>query len=862
MTTSHAASSADAAPRPFSALSLWIDRSIEALWLIAIVAVPLLFLDRDLIWSEAIIAYFEVPKIALLRTLAALIAALWLIQWGLTSRFPFFRTADTSQSASPVALVWIVFRRWLGRRPTNWVVLAVWFYGITTLISTVLSSSFSVSLWGEVPGQDSFATYTVLAHLILFAAIASRLRTMPQLGRLLGAIVVMGVLVSGYAVLQHYGHDFLEALEATGGGRSRVTATTGNAVFAAALMLLSVTTSLVLATVTLSATLESRLSTARNKSWMLWLALIGFWIPVVSVQLLGLIFTFSRGSWIGTLGAFVAFLTLSAIFVGWRSAGQALLVLGISGLLILGVLQPTVIITMFGGSAQFWIFMAASSAALLGGIVLAWRFAEGIGAWLSNLARAVPILQHGTLVKSVAVLGIALALAVVLVGVQSRVNTESGGGDTAAGQVQQRFASISGQVRSGSFSNRGPIWLGSWQLARDHPWFSFDELSLPWLRPVIGYGPDLFRYTYLLVSVPADTSLIPLEPDHAHNYFIHQGVELGLLGFVSSLGLFLAVFAVGAYQLLRHGGDLSTIHKLLLAGLLASLVGRFVEQIVGLSRVSDLTIFWVLMAVFVALPSATSPQPQVVPESPTAPGGTPRPRSRNRSATARSQNIQVVDWRLFIRLAIVAWLLGGIIALTWVKTINYPRAAMAAAESVRLFQQSRDYQGSLAAMDRAIVLGPDVTTYYTAKAAIYAAYLQNERVAPEPECSLELQGVPYDECLIQKNYFSSLAGVEERPLSWRNRLGLANASLALGLDEQAIRLYTELTEMAPASWPLRNRLAEAYITIERPDLALEALEGSLQLTEGYPVPSDAALDLRRSAQQQIQDQGPATTANP
>ena len=122
-----------------------------------------------------------------------------------------------------------------------------------------------------------------------------------------------------------------------------------------------------------------------------------------------------------------------------------------------------------------------------------------------------------------------------------RIST--GAGDGTAGEVQQRFASISGQVRSGSFANRGPIWRGSWDLARNHPWYSFDELSFSWLRPVIGYGPDLFRYTFLLVSQPVDFNRIPLEPDHAHNYFVHQGVEQGLLGLVSSLGLFLTVFA-------------------------------------------------------------------------------------------------------------------------------------------------------------------------------------------------------------------------------------------------------------------------------------------------------------------------------
>ena len=101
--------------------------------------------------------------------------------------------------------------------PQRWVFLAVEFYLGTTLLSTALSGSFTVSLWGEVPGQDGYPAYTIAAYVLLFTVIATHLKTRPQLWRLLGAIVAMGVLVSGYAVLQHYGHDFLNLIETTGG---------------------------------------------------------------------------------------------------------------------------------------------------------------------------------------------------------------------------------------------------------------------------------------------------------------------------------------------------------------------------------------------------------------------------------------------------------------------------------------------------------------------------------------------------------------------------------------------------------------------------------------------------------------------
>ena len=63
-------------------LTLWINRSLELLWLLAVIFIPLAFFGRTeddplFAFSEAVISYVEVPKIALLRTLAGLIAILW-----------------------------------------------------------------------------------------------------------------------------------------------------------------------------------------------------------------------------------------------------------------------------------------------------------------------------------------------------------------------------------------------------------------------------------------------------------------------------------------------------------------------------------------------------------------------------------------------------------------------------------------------------------------------------------------------------------------------------------------------------------------------------------------------------------------
>ena len=114
----------------------------------------------------------------------------------------------------------------------------------------------------------------------------------------------------------------------------------------------------------------------------------------------------------------------------------------------------------------------------------------------------------------------------------------------------------------------------------------------------------MVRSTYLLESPPVGSENIPEEPSHAHNYFIHQTVEQGYLGLSSSLAIFITVFLIGFYQLFVNGKNLSHVHKLLLIGLFATLAGRFLEMMVGIARVFDLTILWVLLAAFAALPVA------------------------------------------------------------------------------------------------------------------------------------------------------------------------------------------------------------------------------------------------------------------
>jgi tetratricopeptide (TPR) repeat protein len=192
----------------------------------------------------------------------------------------------------------------------------------------------------------------------------------------------------------------------------------------------------------------------------------------------------------------------------------------------------------------------------------------------------------------------------------------------------------------------------------------------------------------------------------------------------------------------------------------------------------------------------------------------------------------------------VAGIIAGIISLTWAKNLNYPRAAVIAASGVEQFRRG-DRQAALVALERASALAPDVSSYYKYRASVYQAFLglDYDREPREWECGLQPGQTAYETCLKEKAFQNQLAGVAQRPFDWRLRLALADSASNLDRKDEAIRLYQEVVSLVPASWPLLNLLAGAYVEGERPQEALAPLENSLALTGEDPRSSHALFIL-------------------
>ena len=811
-------------------LTTYVERGIEGLWLLIAALVPLIFVPTDFMLSEAVNAYVEVPKTTAFRFLVGLMTILWIAECALKGGLN--RQYSIANCSGRIA-------SWLSQQPSRWVMVAAIFYVVVAIVTTFLSQSFWISLWGEVSGQFGYSLYTTFSYFMLFVIIVTHLKTRPQLWRLLGVIVVTGALVSLYGILQHYDLDPLNLGE---GGFTRVSATMANPVFTGAVL---VTTSLF--------TLGVGVTALDRKGWSP--LLVAVWVAVIGAQFITVYWTGSRGSWlIGMPVGLVAFLFLLGFAEGSAILTKRLpIFLGLLGtLVLLGIMVLLGQLVMLGqigipGAPVFVALLILTGLlSLLTGVPIAltllatwagpdrWRF---LGV-LSTSLPARNVLGLGIFPRAFMVLMLVMVIAYLVIWLTP------GPADSSAGD---RLSSITSQSSERGASFRTDIWDGALGLIWDRPWFEYEDLSISYLRPLVGYGPELFKYTFSLES-PLGGLL-----SQSHNFILHHWVEQGVLGLFSSLGLFVAFFLVGFIQLWCNRETYSTTHKLILVTLLATVAGRAVEMMVGVAREPDLVLFWIILAIFVALPSVMRPSEQtstVAPGPDRSVGRQERRRGERRtrgSGGGRSSAAAVSPLRA-TGLVSVSALVIFIGWLSWDKNIDYAWAAQIAA-SARDDFSGGDFEGAESQMREAVSKAPDIPIYYHTLASIYDSYRNiavnnpGSELPPcevtfrlEPRDDLPSQSArPYDRCAWEA-YESNLQGFRKNSDSAQVKLVLANSTLNLALlryegkEEEAIRYFEELTDMIPSSWPLYNALATAHIRLGRNQDALASLDEALSIT--------------------------------
>jgi O-antigen ligase len=225
---------------------------------LALFLVPLTVASPD-----AMFGYADVPRVAMVRLLAAFVSIAWLV-----------RLAASGSTAGS-----LLFTGSLSSPPGRLLLTAGAFLAVN-LVSAVLSVSPSVSFAGAYPGFDAGDVYSMACYCLLGAAAAAHLKRPEHFAAVLWALAFAGGVASAYGVFQLLGLDPLD-FDRFEVNSDRTPLTFGNPGFAGSFLVISLLA-------TLGLFCMRRRVVSRHG------VLLAF---LIGLQVFGLAAAASRGSW-------------------------------------------------------------------------------------------------------------------------------------------------------------------------------------------------------------------------------------------------------------------------------------------------------------------------------------------------------------------------------------------------------------------------------------------------------------------------------------------------------------------------------------------------------------------------------------
>lgn len=294
-----------AKPTGDTRLAVFCGYVIEVGWLAAALLMPLFF---NVFSARS----FEPDKLIALRVIVVIMLAAALVRW---------------LEKSPLRWSLASLRHWATATPFSIPVLLL---ALVLLITTLTSITPGVSFWGSYSRLQG--TLTALTYMALFFFVAHGVRSHQQRDRLITTILVTSLPISLYAIFQHYGFDpFPWSQDVT----QRVIGTMGNAIFLGAYLIMVVPLTLARWLEALSnvrhlrgqaAKASKESATATPSPWNR--HLVGLSLLLV-IQLLAILYTQSRGPWLGLgLG-----LSVMVGLLAWRRGKRRLLLATIAAAL-------------------------------------------------------------------------------------------------------------------------------------------------------------------------------------------------------------------------------------------------------------------------------------------------------------------------------------------------------------------------------------------------------------------------------------------------------------------------------------------------------------------------------------------------
>jgi O-antigen ligase len=279
---------------------------MEAAWLAAVSIIPIFFN----IYSSRI---FEPDKITILRSLALLILAVWIIK--LVDEGGIRWNVNNSGES---------LLKFLWKYPLIAPVIGL---AIVYSISTIFSVSPSISFFGS--WQRLQGTYTTFSYLVIFLSIIVNLRKHAQINRLITTVILASLPISLYGLLQHYQIDPIP----WGGDVSvRIAANMGNSIFVAAylIMVFPLTVGRIIDAFK-AILLDNSSTTEKNENSLKQVIRATIYFFIAALELIAIYFSKSRGPLLGLMAGIYFMVLLFSIY--WR---KKWLTFSIVGAAILG----------------------------------------------------------------------------------------------------------------------------------------------------------------------------------------------------------------------------------------------------------------------------------------------------------------------------------------------------------------------------------------------------------------------------------------------------------------------------------------------------------------------------------------------
>ena len=603
--------------------------TIEACWLLALIVAPLYFNVQ----SERV---FEPDKISLIRWLAIIAGGAWVV-WVLETGW------SPREGAESWRTVWRRLRDLPFALPALLVVLSYF-------ISTLLSVAPNTSLWGSY--QRLQGLWTTYSYIVLFFVTYQHLRTRAQLDRLVTVVIATSVPIGLYGIVQRFGGD---PLPWGGDVQTRIAGHLGNAIFLGAYLIMAMFLTLYRVIRSFANILRDTEGTRGYTESLVG----GVYLFVFIVQVMALIYTQSRGPFLGFLGGLYIFGLLAILALrprhyrllagGWVGAAVA------AGLfLVLFNLPNTPLAPLreMPYIGRLGRILDVSRENPTGRVrVLIWQgavelllpheplnFPPDMRPDRFNVLR--PLIGYGPEAMWVA---------------YNRFYQPE------LAQIERRNASpdrshnetFDSLIRTGILGFAAYVWL----------FVAVFFYSLRWLG-LIQTSRDRFWFFALWFGIGFLSVLIARWVDGTWRFFgvaLPFGFIIGLIAYVTLIGLTRPLPDVPAAERERY---------VVLLALLATIAAHYVEVTFGIAIVSTRTYFWILTAVLAIV--GTQRLERVVPLSaPASSGSERRSKRRKRRATTVPESSPAFwqDRTLWVYALVAAFILA---TLAFEFTINLP----------------------------------------------------------------------------------------------------------------------------------------------------------------------------------------------